>query len=244
MPTLTAAPAARCPVRRVLDSRAVRMAFQPVVQLQDGSVLAYEALARFDAEHFASPVDAFAAAAAAGIGVELELLTLQQALTSIDDIPPGAWLTTNLSVEALLNSGVRTTLIAHADRNIIVEITEHSQVQDYAVLREAIGELRAAGILIAVDDAGAGFASLSHILQLHPDIIKLDITFTRGIDTDPVRAALIRALVAFADEAGAMLVAEGVETPAEYDTLIAIGVRLGQGYYMARPGPLPQPGRP
>ncbi|RZU53588.1 EAL domain-containing protein (putative c-di-GMP-specific phosphodiesterase class I) [Krasilnikovia cinnamomea] len=238
-PTLSADPAARCTVRHVLDARAVRMAFQPVVQLQDGSVLAYEALARFDREHFDSPVQAFAAAAEAGIGVELELLALQQALNSIDDIPPGAWLTTNLSVEALLNRVVRTTLIAHADRNVIVEITEHSEVRDYSVLREATSELRAAGILIAVDDAGAGFASLSHILHLHPDIIKLDIMFTRGIDADPVRAALIRALVAFADEAGAMLIAEGVETPAEYDTLIELGVRLGQGYFMARPGPLP-----
>jgi EAL domain-containing protein (putative c-di-GMP-specific phosphodiesterase class I) len=225
-------------LRQVLGSRAVRMAFQPVVRLHDGSILAYEALARFDRDHFPTPAHAFAAAIEAGIGVELELLAVEQALHSLDHIPPGAWLTMNLSVEALMHPAVRATLLAHAGRGIVVELTEHTQVLDYTALTQVTDDLRAAGILIAVDDAGAGYASLSHILQLRPDIIKLDITLTRGIDTDPVRAALARSLVSFAHDIGAMLIAEGIETPAEHEKLRELGVELGQGYYMARPGPL------
>ncbi|WP_412750694.1 EAL domain-containing protein [Krasilnikovia sp. M28-CT-15] len=235
--TLSPLPAGRT-AHHVLSAQAVEMAFQPVVELYDGTVKAYEALARFD-PHFTTPAHAFKAASEAGIGVELELLAIEQALLSLDHIPAGTWLSTNLSAEALMNPVVINTLLAHADRGIGVELTEHTQVHDYDALVQVTNELRAAGVLIAVDDAGAGFASLSHILQLRPDIIKLDITLTRGIDTDPVRGALARSLVSFADDIGAMLIAEGIETFAEHEKLRGLGVRLGQGFYMASPGPLP-----
>ena len=226
-------------LREVIHSRAIQPTFQPVVHLEDGVVKAYEALARFDKEKFPSPADAFAAATQAGIGVELELLALQRAFAHLDEMPAGAWLSANLSVEALLTPEVSATLLAHASRRIAVELTEHAQVHDYPAVVRVTEALRAAGILIAVDDAGAGFASLSHILQLRPDIIKLDITLTRGIDADPVRMALARSLVGFAADIGAMLIAEGIETVEEHEKLRALGVRLGQGYFLARPGPLP-----
>jgi EAL domain-containing protein (putative c-di-GMP-specific phosphodiesterase class I) len=223
---------------QIIDAQAVEMAFQPVVELHDGSVKAYEALARFDRRHFASTASAFAAATEAGIGVQLELLAVEQALRSLDAIPTGAWLSTNLSVEALMSPLVTTTLLAHAHRGIAVELTEHTQVHDYAALVQVTNQLRAAGILIAVDDAGAGFASLSHILQLRPDIIKLDITLTRGIDTDPVRMALARCLVAFSSDIGANLVAEGIETERERIALQRLGVGCGQGFHLGRPVPV------
>jgi EAL domain-containing protein (putative c-di-GMP-specific phosphodiesterase class I) len=226
-------------LREVLSSNAVQMAFQPVVQLDDGMVRGYEALARFDRNRFPTPAHAFAAANEAGIGVELELLAIEGAFKRLDDMPAGAWLSANMSVEALLTPQVTATLLAHAHRRIAVELTEHAQVADYPALVEVTNELRAAGILIAVDDAGAGFASLSHILQLRPDIIKLDITLTRGVDTDPVKMALARALVSFAHDINAILIAEGIETHAEHEKLLSLGVYLGQGYFMARPGPLP-----
>ncbi|MET8149512.1 EAL domain-containing protein [Actinoplanes sp. NPDC049668] len=226
-------------LREVIHSQAIQPTFQPVVRLEDGVVKAYEALARFDKAHFPSPADAFAAALAAGVGVDLELLALERAFAYLDEMPSQAWLSANLSVEALLDPRVHSTLLDHCDRGIAVELTEHTQVHDYPSLVKVTEELRAAGILIAVDDAGAGFASLSHILQLRPDIIKLDITLTRGVDTDPVRMALARSLVGFAKDIGAMLIAEGIETVAEHEKLQALGVTLGQGYFMARPGPLP-----
>jgi EAL domain-containing protein (putative c-di-GMP-specific phosphodiesterase class I) len=225
-------------LQAIIDAQAIRPTFQPVVSLQDGVVMAYEALARFD-QHFPNPVDAFTAATAAGIGVELELLALQRAFEHLDAMPEGTMLTANLSVEALLTPRVHAFLLSHADRSIAVELTEHAQVHDYPALIAVTDVLRGAGILIAVDDTGAGFASLSHILQLRPDIIKLDITLTRGIDEDPVRMTLARSLVGFSEDIGAIHIAEGIETTDEYDRLRDLGVRYGQGYYLARPGPLP-----
>ncbi|BCJ49563.1 hypothetical protein Asp14428_10380 [Actinoplanes sp. NBRC 14428] len=234
-----AGPPAMTNLREVIHSQAIQPTFQPVVRLEDGVVQAYEALARFDKAHFPNPADAFAAATEAGVGVELELVALERAFAYLDEMPSGAWLSANLSVEALLTPEVCATLLAHASRGIAVELTEHTQVHDYPALVRVTERLRAAGVLIAVDDAGAGFASLSHILQLRPDIIKLDITLTRGIDQDPVRMALARSLVGFAEDIGAMLIAEGIETVSEHRKLRSLGVKLGQGFFMARPGPLP-----
>ncbi|MFI1991592.1 EAL domain-containing protein [Actinoplanes sp. NPDC020271] len=224
----------------VLRSGAIQPSFQPVVRLKDGEIVAFEALARFREHHFASPDQAFAAANAAGLGVELELLAMQRALASLDGIPGDAYLSTNLSVEAILDPQVQETLLANAHRRLAVELTEHTQVHDYPRLVAVTERFRAAGILIAVDDAGAGFASLSHILQLRPDIIKLDITLTSGIDTDPVRMALARCLAGFATDIGAVLVAEGIETAAEHEKLLMLGVQFGQGYLLGRPAPLPR----
>jgi EAL domain-containing protein (putative c-di-GMP-specific phosphodiesterase class I) len=236
--TMPALPTMRS-LREIIRSQAIQPMFQPVVRLEDGTVKAYEALARFDKSHFPGPAEAFAAAMAGGVGVELELVALERAFGHLGEMPAGAWMSANLSVEALLTPSVIATLLAYADRGIAVELTEHTQVHDYPSLIKVTEELRAAGILIAVDDAGAGFASLSHILQLRPDIIKLDITLTRGIDVDPVRMALARSLVGFALDIGATLIAEGIETLAEHEKLRSLGVQLGQGYFMARPGPLP-----
>jgi len=223
----------------VLRNRAVRMAFQPVVRLSDAAVVGYESLARFDLAAFPSPADAFAAAARSGFGVALELLAIERAFESLAELPYDTTLGINLSVEALMTPAVQEVVLAHAKGNICVEVTEHTQVPDYPALNEVTDRMRAARVLIVVDDAGAGFASLQHILQLRPDIIKLDISLTRDIDSDPVRAALARSLVSFAGEVGARLVAEGIETRAEHDKLRSLGVDFGQGYYLAKPGPLP-----
>ena len=94
------------------------------------------------------------------------------------------------------------------------------------------------GVRIAIDDAGAGFASLRHILQLSPDLIKLDISITAGVDQDRARRAMSKALISFADEMGITIVAEGLETQPQIDTLRALGVRFGQGFLLARPGML------
>jgi EAL domain-containing protein (putative c-di-GMP-specific phosphodiesterase class I) len=118
---------------------------------------------------------------------------------------------------------------------VVLELTEHVPVEDYAVLNAALAPLRACGARVAVDDTGSGFASLRHIIDLHPDIIKLDIAITRGIDTDPSRAALAGMLAGFAVEMGIDVVAEGVETLAQRDRLLELGVVHGQGDLLGRP---------
>jgi len=227
-------------IRSMVKCGELRMVFQPVVRLEDGGVLGFESLARFDDPMFPTPAHAFAAATRAGVGVELELLAARQALEQLDQVPDGAWMSINLSAEAIASPLAQELLLSYAHRDIAVEITEHTQVSDYAALVTCSERLRAAGVKLLVDDAGAGFASFSHILRLRPDVIKLDIELTRGVDTDPVRQALAGALVDFARSLDAPLIAEGIETEAERETLLGLGVRLGQGFLMARPGSMSQ----
>jgi EAL domain-containing protein (putative c-di-GMP-specific phosphodiesterase class I) len=116
-----------------------------------------------------------------------------------------------------------------------VEITEQAQVEDYDELNVALGHLREVGVRIAVDDAGAGYASLRHILRLEPDVIKLDKSLVRNVHRDRPRRALATALISFAAEIGATIVAEGIESAEELDALRDLGVTFGQGYHLARP---------
>ena len=122
----------------------------------------------------------------------------------------------------------------------MIEITEHAPVADYDALAQAIRPLRAHGVRLAVDDAGAGFASLRHILRLSPDVIKLDRALTAEIDSDAPREALAAALILFASRIGSTVVAEGIEREEELRTLRNLGVLYGQGYYLARPLPVEQ----
>lgn len=127
----------------------------------------------------------------------------------------------NLSAEAVLAAATVELLTAGAPRRVVVELTEHAQVADYALLEQRLAGLRAAGVRVAVDDAGAGFASMRHIVRLRPDIIKIDLELTRGVDADPARRALAAALITFGADIGATIVAEGVETAGELAVLPA-----------------------
>ncbi|WP_454051034.1 sensor domain-containing phosphodiesterase [Cellulomonas sp. Marseille-Q8402] len=226
-------------VRSVLATGDVRTVFQPVVRLDTGTVVALEALSRFDPAWFPSPVQAFAAATAAGVTVDLELLAVRSAIRRVPELPAGMSMSVNLSAEALTDPRTADLLLPCGPA-LGVEVTEHTPVQDYPALTAVTDRLKAAGLQVAVDDAGAGFASLRHVLQLRPTAIKLDLALVRGIDGDPVRRALVRAVAEFAAGIDAWLVAEGIETPQERDTLLDLGIRLGQGYLLGRPGPWEQ----
>jgi hypothetical protein len=137
---------------------------------------------------------------------------------------------------------IEDALVALARRRrIVIEITEHAAVEDYEVAAASLGRLRAAGVQLAVDDAGAGHSSLLHVLRLRPDIIKVDRSITSCIDSDPARRALAAAVGIFAGETGAVVVAEGVERDAEVEALRHIGVTRGQGFGLAMPSSLPVP---
>jgi EAL domain-containing protein (putative c-di-GMP-specific phosphodiesterase class I)/DNA-binding NarL/FixJ family response regulator len=228
-------------IRRALGWKGLTLAFQPVADLQTGTVVGLEALARFDLDRWRSPEVAFREAAQVGLLVDLELAAIRLAIGQVDKLPASAFLSINLSPETAMSEGfMDAILIAPSDR-VVIEITEHAQVADYAALNEALSTLREHGVRLAIDDAGAGFASLQHIIRLAPDFIKLDITLTRGIDEAPVRRALATALITFAAEIGAAIIAEGIETQGEFDTLRALGVPFGQGFYLAPPGPANSP---
>ncbi len=167
------------------------------------------------------------------------MAALRAALSHLDGLPSDIRLAVNLSPETVTSAPCRDILAAVPGNRLVIEITEDAPVDDYDAVNEALGGVRTQGGQLAIDDAGAGFASLRHILRLNPDIIKLDLTLTRGIDTDRRRRALASALITFASEIGASIVAEGIETRAELDAPRDLGVAYGQGYYLARPEPMP-----
>lgn len=224
--------ALRAAVGRIIADGAFHPVFQPIVELASGRTIGYEALSRFDDGR---PPDAwFADASAVGLGVELEVACLRAAVRQAAALPVGACVSLNVSPEL---AGALVPLIASlegAERDIVLEITEHAPVASYRVLRAALRGLRGQ-VRIAVDDAGAGYAGLQHILEMRPDIVKLDIALVRSVDVDPARRALIGSMVTFARETGSVLLAEGIETPGELDAIRALGVPLGQGYHLGRP---------
>jgi EAL domain-containing protein (putative c-di-GMP-specific phosphodiesterase class I) len=226
-------------IRGVLADESINIVFQPIANLRNGGVVGVEALARFAAEPKRSPDRWFAEAWEVGLGTQLELMALRRAVAWADRLPAELFVSVNVSPGTLTSPEFQDILHSVMPGRLVVEVTEHAAVEDYRALAEPLVNLRARGARLAVDDVGAGYASLRHILRLAPDVIKLDVDLTRGIDADRARHALAAGLIAFAAELGAAVVAEGIETGEELDTLRGLGASFGQGYYLARPAPLP-----
>jgi len=224
-------------VERVLLGEELEIAFQPIVELDSGRVIAYEALSRFPGDPARTPDIWFADAWALGLGIPLELLAIRRAVEAISEVPADLEINLNASPPTLAARGFMRALGPNPER-VTVELTEHVKIGDYEEFRSAAAPLRRAGGRLAIDDFGAGFASLKHILQVEPERIKLDISLTEQIPESSVAHALAAALVSFAGEIGIEVVAEGIETEEELDALTEIGVRVGQGFHFGLPAPL------
>jgi PAS domain S-box-containing protein len=222
-------------IRRTLRAEAFTVVFQPIVDLRAGTIVGYEALTRF-ADGVAPDVR-FAEAQKVGLGGRLEMATLRVAIEAARDLPAGAWLNLNTSPQLILASSHLREIIAAAGRPIVLEITEHVAIADYVAFRRAMERL-GPEVRIAIDDAGAGYASLNHILELRPDFVKLDRAIVMGLEVDEARAALVAGMGHFAHSTGMRLVAEGVETEAELAVLRRLDVDLAQGYLLGRPEPV------
>jgi EAL domain-containing protein (putative c-di-GMP-specific phosphodiesterase class I) len=224
-------------IHSILERDSVDVEFQPVFDLLDCRIVSLEALARFWTEPMRSPSVWFAEANEVGLGAELELAAIRSALQRIDEFPEGVALALNVSPATALDPRFCELLLGVAER-IVIEITEHAQVDDYDALAAALAPLRERGAQLAIDDVGAGFANLRHILRLAPDIVKLDLSLTQEISRDPARRALATSLVGFAGGVGARIVAEGISSDEDLTLLRALGVNYGQGFYLARPSAL------
>lgn len=225
-------------VEEVLRPGGFWMALQPIIDTETSQTIGFEALARFAGVSQRAPDQWFAEAAEVGLGVELELAAVSLAVASMEAIQaraPGAFLAINASPSAVLSGELDALLPSEICPYIVLELTEHTPVENYDTVLHAAAELRRRGLRLAVDDTGAGYAGFRHLLSLQPDIIKLDISLTRGVDTLPSHRALASALVVFASAVGARLLAEGVETGAEADTLRELGIGWMQGYHFGRP---------
>lgn len=229
--------ARRGEIERFVAGEGVSMAFQPIFDLATETTVGIEALARFSSPPPRPPNEWFAEAVTLALGVRLELTTVTQALRALATIPEGTYLAINCSHRAAVSTELAAVLEPHAGR-LVLEITEHEAVEDYDDLVDALAPLRARGARVAIDDAGAGFASLRHTLRIAPDIVKLDMSLTRDIDRDRAKRALAAAMVSFAQEMGFSLIAEGIQTAEELSTLRTLGIGYGQGFFLAQPGPL------
>ena len=229
-------------VQGAMDRDQFAVVYQPIVNIASRTIVGYESLSRFSALPARTPDVWFAEAADAGLGAALEMAAIHKALRPLADIPSDTYVSVNASPANIETGEFARALEGVSPQRVVLEITEHATIADYSVVLSACQELRARGIRLAIDDAGSGYASFRHILSLEPDFIKLDMSLTRDIDTDPRRQALIAAFVAFAEKTGSELIAEGIETTSELETLKALGVCKGQGYLLGRPGPLPGAG--
>jgi EAL domain-containing protein (putative c-di-GMP-specific phosphodiesterase class I) len=227
--------------------------YQPLFAIATGALVGHEALARFPCNPGVPMADGTAEAAAradqapdawfrdalqAGMLEPFELAVLRKALTGLPRLPAGTYLSMNVSPGTIVAGHVDALLSGLPLDRIVLEITEHTAVSDYPMIAERLARVRAAGLRLAVDDAGSGFSSFRHILHLEPDIIKLDASLIQRIDVDRGRRALAAALIRFAEEIGSVVVAEGVETSAELQVLRALEVDEAQGFLLGRPAPL------
>jgi EAL domain-containing protein (putative c-di-GMP-specific phosphodiesterase class I)/DNA-binding response OmpR family regulator len=228
-------------IAAILAERAFRPVFQPIADLSDGRTVGFEALTRF--ADGTRPDRRFADAAAVGLGLELETACLEAAIDAAGDLPTDAWLSLNVSPGLIIEEHRLREILARSPCPVVLEITEHVPIVDYTAFRRSLKAL-GTDVRYAVDDAGAGFSSFRHILELRPDFVKLDIELVRAIERDPARQAFVAGMVYFAMKTGSTLIAEGIESDPERATLRDLLVALGQGFLLGRPGTVLAQGGP
>ena len=231
-------------VRAVIAGEGRHAVLQPVYDLATGAVVAAEGLTRFTATSPVgngrrTPSQWFDDAEAVGLRAELELATAVSVLALLPQVPPEVAVTVNLGPSTLTEEALATLLHGVDPARVVVEVTEHATVHDYEAFLSLLAGPRDAGLRLAIDDTGAGYASLRHVLMCRPEIVKVDMALVRGCDDDPVRRTLLCALQDFAAAIGATVVAEGVETSSELAAVRDCGIALAQGFELAEPAEQP-----
>ncbi len=221
-------------IAAAIAAGAFHMVFQPIVNLATGVTVGYEALTRF--ANGDAPDQVFADAARAGLGGDLEAATLTAAIHDAVGLPAEAWLTLNVSPAFLAEPERLIAILGQRTRPITLEITEHDVIDDYGPIHAAMAAV-GADVRLAVDDAGAGVANFQHLAELRPSLVKIDRGLISGVNANVSRQAVVVGIVHFAQVSGALVLAEGIETQAEQDTVQRLGVTLGQGYHLGRPAP-------
>jgi EAL domain-containing protein (putative c-di-GMP-specific phosphodiesterase class I) len=225
----------RLRIETVRRENLLSMVFQPIFDIERGQIYGFEALARFASEPYRGPDVWFHEAREVGLDGSLEFHAIELALGNLHHLPPQAHLTLNVSPKAILENDIRALLETQPLDRLILEVSEHDQIEDYESFNALLRPLRYAGLQLAVDDAGSGYSSLRHILRVKPDIVKLDMSITKDIDVDPLCRSLASGLVAFTHANGIKLIAEGVDRSEELDALRGVGADLSQGYWHAHP---------
>jgi EAL domain-containing protein (putative c-di-GMP-specific phosphodiesterase class I) len=226
-------------IRDVLDRGSVVSVFQPIMDLKSLATAGHESLSRFPGSALRGPDKWFSDAFAVDLGVELEWMAAMSALRYFDTAPPDLFLTINMSPATVLHLAQEDLCIESRCPRIVIELTEHAPVEDYGPLHRALDSIRGRGARLSADDLGSGYAGFRHLFRLKPDVIKLDISLVGGIHRHRGQQALTRAILAFALEMGAQVVAEGIEQLADLRVLQDLGIPFGQGYLLGRPAAVP-----
>jgi len=221
-------------VLAVIESGGPEIVFQPICDVSTLTAVGFEALARFPSH---TPAEWFAGAAASGLSGALERSAVENAVRAAGELPEQAFVSVNVSPTALVAERAITArlLAGSATRPIVLELTEHEEISDDETTRSALNVLRQAGIRIALDDVGAGYAGFRQIVAVGPDIIKIDAALIREHHRDSWRQAAVEALARFALDTGVTCVFEGVETSGELRSVEAMGGQLVQGFLLGRP---------
>ena len=227
-------------IRLVISRGSFTMYFQPIVDLASGLTVGFEALARFPTEPIRGTEAWFDEAERVGAGVDLDLASIRSTFIRLPLLPPTCYLSLNVTPATVASRRLAALLDEVSGDRMVLELTEHAAVDDYEGLDAAMERLRQRGVRFAIDDVGAGFASLRHLLNLRPDIVKLDRSLCRHVDSGPGRA-LLEGLVSFSSRIGAQLVAEGLESWPQVHALRDLGVGFGQGYVLGPPRAIPRP---
>jgi EAL domain-containing protein (putative c-di-GMP-specific phosphodiesterase class I) len=233
-------------LRRVLETGQVRSVYQPVVDLENRRVIGYEALTRVPRGRFASTEHLFKVAAETKTLWTLERMCRQKALEGLPAMDRDQLLFLNIEPDSihdpeLVASSFLNRLSSRGlgPEQVVLEMTEHSAVTDFAAVRRTLTEFRKMGFRLAMDDVGSGYSGLQAIAEIAPDFIKVDMTLVRSVHTHPIKRELISTIRRFTDTTGIVLIAEGVETYEELESLIGAGVRCAQGFLFARPASSP-----
>jgi EAL domain-containing protein (putative c-di-GMP-specific phosphodiesterase class I) len=226
-------------IETVLSELSINPVFQRVVQMTDMTTVGYEALARFPQPHERGPAGWFGDAFRVGLGVELEWLAVKRALTFLETSPTEMFLSLNMSPATILHLQQEDLCSPELFPRIVIELTEHVPIEDYSAIHQSLRYMRERGTRLAADDLGSGYAGFRHLIALEPDIIKLDQSIVAGIHRSRGARALASAIVAFADDVGAIVIAEGVEEAPEFAELLDLGVPWAQGYFVSHPEPSP-----
>jgi EAL domain-containing protein (putative c-di-GMP-specific phosphodiesterase class I)/GGDEF domain-containing protein len=239
-------------LRTTIREGAVFFEYHPIIVTESQEIFGFEALARGIQRELRSPEVLFEVAEQANLVWELSRLLRQRAVEGIfDELTPGQCLFLNVDPHdfddpAFRNLSAADLGIDDAGR-VVLEITERTAIRDYPRFRDHLAAFRERGFRFAVDDAGSGYAGLGSIANLAPDFIKLDISLIANIDANLLKQGLVQTMVAFAENNGAQVVAEGVERPEEFETIRALGVHFTQGFLFHQlryTGPPEPPGAP
>ena len=240
--SVTVPPDVEAEIYRVLERGHVDLEFQPIFDLarwviDERHAVGFEALARF---RQLSPGVAFRNAHQLGLGEDLELVAIRSALNHLGELPRSAYLTVNITPLMVFHPGFAALLQDVPLDRLMIEVPERTSAQASPSIDHALDRLRFLGVRVAIDDVGASLASLARLARLDHDVLKLDVDLVQNIETDSTRQAIARGLCAFAEAFGVTVIAEGIETRDAFMTLADIGVPYGQGYWLARPGPVSQ----